>query len=64
MSGPIALLALLAQSTTTAEPEVPGVVGDPLSWWVFIGAGVVLLAFILLGGWYVRSRSSRADAPR
>jgi uncharacterized protein (DUF58 family) len=61
MHGPI---ALLAQTTTTAEPEVPRIVGDPLSWWVFIGAGVALLAFILLAGWYVRSRSSRSAAPR
>ena len=57
-------LALLAQTTTTAEPEVPRIVGDPLSWWVFIGAGVVLLAFIVLGGLYVRSRGSRAADPR
>jgi hypothetical protein len=60
----VLVAALLAQTTTTVEPEVPRIVGDPLSWWVFIGAGVALLLFILVGGWLVKRRSSRAADPR
>ena len=51
---------LLAATTTTTEVDVPRIVGNPLSWPVFIGAGVVCLLFIVLGGWYVRGRASRA----
>lgn len=62
MSGLFA--AVLAQATTsTTEKEVQRIVGDPLSWWVFIGAGVALFAFIMIGGWLV-SRRSKAAADR
>jgi hypothetical protein len=45
-----------AATTTTVEPDVPRIVGNPLSWPVFIGAGVALFAFILIGGLVVRRR--------
>jgi len=63
MPGDFMLLLAAATTSTTAEPEVPRIVGDPLSWWVFIGAGVVLLVAILAGGLAVRRRASRAAAP-
>jgi MYXO-CTERM domain-containing protein len=50
-----ALLTVLAQETTTTE--VRRVVGDPLPEWVVIGAGLALLAVILLAGFLVRRRS-------
>ena len=54
-----AVFVVLAQiTTTTTESDVPRIVGDPLSWWVFIGAGVALLAVILAGGYLVRRRAS------
>lgn len=56
MSGYYVLLA--AATSTTAAPEVERVVGDPLSWWVFIGAGVALFVFIIGGGLLVRRRAS------
>ena len=49
---------LLAQETTTTE--VRRIVGDPLPKWVVIGAGLVLLAVILLAGFLVRRRSRAA----
>ena len=55
MSG---LFLLLAATTTTVEPEVPRIVGNPLSWWVFIGAGVALFVFIVVGGLLVSRRAS------
>jgi hypothetical protein len=50
------MLLVFAQTTTTLE-EVPRVVGDPLPAWEFWAAGVLVLAFILIGGWYVSRRS-------
>jgi dolichyl-phosphate-mannose--protein O-mannosyl transferase len=59
-----ALVLAAASTSTTVEEEVPRIVGDPLSWWVFIGAGVALFVFILVGGLLVRRRGSRAaDRP-
>jgi hypothetical protein len=57
-------IAVLAAATTTTTEDVPRIVGDPLSWPVFIGAGVLCLVLILAAGWYVRSRASRAADPR
>ena len=60
------LLQLLAaaSTSTTVEEDVPRIVGDPLSWWVFIGAGVAMFVFIVAGGLLVRRRASRAaDRP-
>jgi hypothetical protein len=48
---------VFAQSTTTTTVEVPRVVGDPLPLWEFWLAGAVVLAFILIGGWYVGRRT-------
>jgi hypothetical protein len=56
MSGLFVLLA--AATTTTVTEEVPRIVGDPLSWWTFIGAGVALFVFIVAGGLLVRRRAS------
>lgn len=56
MGGVVALL-VLAQTTTT---EVRRIVGDPLPKWVVIGAGIALLAVILLAGFLVRRRSRAA----
>ena len=56
--------AVLAAATTTTTEDVPRIVGDPLSWWVFIGAGVALFVFIVVGGLLVRRRGSRAADPR
>jgi hypothetical protein len=57
------LLELLAQvTTTTTDPdEVPRIVGDPLPMWLWLGAGALLLAAILVAGFYVtqRTRGSR-----
>ena len=64
MLGHFVLLLGAATTSTTAEPEVPRIVGDPLSWWVFIGAGVALFVFIVAGGLLVRRRASRAADPR
>ena len=50
----VALLVLAQQTTTT---EVRRIVGDPLPKWVVIGAGLALLAVILLAGVLVRRRS-------
>ena len=56
---PALFLALvLAQETTTTE--VRRVVGDPLPKWVVIGAGLALLAVILLAGALVRRRTRAA----
>lgn len=44
----------LAQQTTTTE--VPRVVGDPLPEWIWLLAGVALLAVILAGGWWATRR--------
>jgi hypothetical protein len=57
MEGVVALLALAQQTTTT---EVRRVVGDPLPTWVVVGAGLALLAVILLAGVLVRRRSGAA----
>ena len=51
----MAALLLLVQQTTTTE--VRRIVGDPLPKWVVIGAGLALLAVILLAGVLVRRRS-------
>jgi hypothetical protein len=56
--GGVATLLLLAQQTTTTE--VRRIVGDPLPTEVVIGAGVALLALILLAGVLVRRRSRAA----
>jgi hypothetical protein len=56
--GGVAALLLLAQQTTTTE--VRRIVGDPLPKWVVIGAGIALLALILLAGALVRRRSRAA----
>ena len=66
MPAHLALLIAVATSTTstTVEEDVPRIVGDPLSWWVFIGAGVALFVFIVIGGLLVRRRASRAADPR
>ena len=53
----VVALFVLAQTTTT---EVRRVVGDPLPKWVVIGAGLALLAVILLAGFLVRRRSRAA----
>ena len=54
----MAALLLFAQQTTTTE--VRRIVGDPLPKWVVIGAGIALLALILLAGVIVRRRSGAA----
>jgi hypothetical protein len=54
----VVALLLLAQQTTTTE--VRRVVGDPLPKWVVIGAGLALLAVILVAGFLVRRRSRAA----
>jgi hypothetical protein len=54
MGGVVALFLLVQQTTTT---EVRRVVGDPLPKWVVIGAGLALLAVILLAGLFVRRRT-------
>lgn len=51
---------LLAAATTTTTAEVPRIVGDPLPYWEWLGAGVLMLALILAAGWYV-SRRTRAQ---
>jgi hypothetical protein len=53
----VALIVLAQQTTTT---EVRRVVGDPLPKWVVIGAGLALLAVILVAGFLVRRRSRAA----
>jgi hypothetical protein len=53
-----AFLFLASQTTTT---EVRRVVGDPLPKWVVIGAGLALLAVILVAGTVV-SRRMRSSA--
>jgi hypothetical protein len=53
--GAAPMLSLFATTTTTVE-DVPRIVGDPLSWPVFIGAGLLLFAFILVGGLWARRR--------
>jgi MYXO-CTERM domain-containing protein len=53
----VALLVLAQQTTTT---EVRRIVGDPLPEWVVIGAGLALLAVILVAGFLVRRRSRAA----
>jgi hypothetical protein len=52
---------LFSAATTTTTAEVPRIVGDPLPYWQWLGAGIVLLALILAAGWYV---SRRTRAPR
>jgi hypothetical protein len=51
---------LLAQETTTTE--VRRVVGDPLSAWVVVGAGLALLVVILLAGYLVRRRTTAGSS--
>ena len=60
----LAFVLAAATTSTTVEEDVPRIVGDPLSWWVFIGAGVALFMFIVVGGMLVRRRASRAADPR
>ncbi|MGH9184108.1 MAG: hypothetical protein ACRDZ9_09960 [Acidimicrobiales bacterium] len=50
------MLALLSGQTTTTE--VPRIVGDPLPPWVVAGAGLVVLAAIVVAGLVVRRRAS------
>ena len=64
MPAHLALVLAAATTSTTVEEDVPRIVGDPLSWWVFIGAGVALFVFIVVGGLLVRRRASRAADPR
>ncbi len=52
-----ALLTVLVLAQETTTTEVRRVVGDPLPEWVVIGAGLALLAVILLAGFLVRRRS-------
>jgi hypothetical protein len=56
------MLWLWAQTTTTTTEEVPRIVGDPLPTWEFWLAGALVLAFILIGGWWFTQRSRKADA--
>ena len=51
--------SLLAAAATTSTTEVPRIVGDPLPYWQWLGAGIVLLALILAAGWYVSRRMKR-----
>jgi hypothetical protein len=60
----LALVLAATSTSTTVEEEVPRIVGDPLSWWVFIGAGVALFVFIVVGGLLFRRRASRSADPR
>jgi hypothetical protein len=53
------MLWLWAQTTTTTTVEVPRVVGDPLPVWEFWAAGAVVLAFILLGGWWFSRKQEK-----
>ena len=48
----------MTQTTTT---EVPRIVGDPLPLWVWWGAGIALLVFIVLGGIWARRRMPDTD---
>ena len=64
MPAHLALVLAVSTTSTTVEEDVPRIVGDPLSWWVFIGAGVALFVFIVVGGVLVRRRASRAADPR
>ncbi len=45
---------LAAETTTTVAPRV---VGEPLPSWVLVGAGLAVLALILLAGLLARQRS-------
>ena len=42
-----------AQTTTTTVPQI---VGDPLPLWLWWGAGILLLALIVIGGLWARRR--------
>lgn len=56
------MLGVLAQATTSTT-EVPRIVGEPLSDWVFWGAGLALLAVILLAGWLATRHMRRQVDP-
>jgi hypothetical protein len=58
------MLWLWAQTTTTTTEEVPRVVGDPLPTWEFYAAGAVVLAAILLAGWWFTRRQRAQEGPR
>jgi hypothetical protein len=45
---------LLAQATTTSS--VPEIVGEPLSTWVVLAAGLAVLVFVLAAGFLARRR--------
>jgi hypothetical protein len=51
--GAAPMLWLFATTTTTVE-DVPRIVGDPLSWPVFLGAGILVFVLILAGGLWAR----------
>ena len=50
---------MLVATTTTTE-EVPRVVGDPLPLWIWWGAGILLLIFIVVGGLWARRKMKRS----
>lgn len=50
---------MLAATTTTTQ-EVPRIVGDPLPLWVWWGAGILLLVFIVAGGLWARRKMKRS----
>ena len=52
------VLPVAAVVTTTTNPDdAPRIVGDPLPLWQWLGAGALLLAVILVAGWYVGRRT-------
>jgi hypothetical protein len=50
-------MPLVFAQTTTTTVEVQRIVGDPLPLWIWWAAGIAILAFILVGGWYVGRRT-------
>ena len=52
------MLRLVAQTTSTTIEEAPRIVGDPLPLWIWLAAGIALLAVILLTGWWLTKRAS------
>src|SRR5688572_27151821 len=54
----LACPAVITATTTTTE--VQRVVGDPLPLWVWWGAGILLLVFIVAGGLWARQKMNRS----
>ena len=52
----VSLVLLAAETTTTTS--APRIVGDPLPSWVVVGAGIAMLALIVVAGLLARRRSS------